>query len=116
MAVLVGALVGLVGVVAVLALGIIPFADAPLVGLLILGAIWFASFVVTGGFMLGRASRAPRSPDAMFVRTTLHVVADPSTPQTGFDWRNRNTALSFYQANGPAAVSEPSLVEEPAPA
>jgi hypothetical protein len=113
MAVLVGALVGLVGVVAVLALGIIPFADSPLVGLLILGAIWFAAFVVTGGLMLGRASRAPRSPDADYVRTTLRVVADTSAPQTSFEWRNHHTALSFYQANGSSAVAEPSVVNEP---
>jgi hypothetical protein len=114
MAVLVGALVGLVGVVAVLALGIIPFAESPLVGLLILGGIWFAAFVVTGGFMLARASRAPRSPDAMFVRTTLRVVPDPAEPQTRFEWRNRRTAQAFYEANAGAAVAPPTPVSETA--
>jgi hypothetical protein len=113
MAVLVGALVGLIGVVAVLALGIIPFAQNPLVGLLLLGAIWFGAFVVAGGFMLARASRTPRPPDAEYVRTTLRVVPDPGAPQTGFEWRNRHTALTFYQANATTAVAEPSVVHEP---
>jgi hypothetical protein len=114
MAVLVGALVGLIGVVAVLALGIIPFAESPIVGLLLLGGIWFAAFVVAGGFMLARASRAPRSPDAMFVRTTLRVVSDTAGPQTRFDWRNRHTAQAFYEANVSAAVSPPAPVSETA--
>jgi hypothetical protein len=114
MAVLVGALVGLVGVVAVLAFGIIPFAQNPVVGLLLLGAIWFAAFVLAGGVMLARASRAPRPPDAEYVRSTLRVVPDTAAPQTAFEWRNRHTAQAFYEANGAVAVAAPAQVTETA--
>jgi hypothetical protein len=116
MALLTGALVGLVLVVVVLATGIVPFATSLALGLVMLGAIWFIGFGLTAGILLSRAGRQAASPDANYVRTTLRVGADPSAPQTSFEWRNRNTALSFYKANGPAAVAEPSLVEEPAPA
>jgi hypothetical protein len=50
----------------------------------------------------------------VFVRTTLRVVGDPAAPQTSFEWRNRHTAISFFKANGEAAVAEPSVVNEPA--
>jgi hypothetical protein len=112
MAVLVGALAGLVLVVFALATGIIPFASNLVLGLAILGGIWFAGFVIAGGFMLRRAGRQPRSPDAEYVRTTLRVVPDAEAPQTGFEWRNRETAKAFFEANGPAAVGGPLAVDE----
>lgn len=113
MALLTGALVGLVLVVAVLATGIVPFASSLALGLLILGFIWFIGFGLTAGILLARASRLPPSADAIYVRTTLRVVGDPAAPQTSFEWRNRGTALSFYQANGTAAAAKPSVVNEP---
>ncbi len=113
MALLTGALVGLVLVVAILATGIVPFASSLALGLLILGVIWFIGFGLTAGILLARARRLPPSADAIYVRTTLRVVGDPAAPQTSFEWRNRATALSFYQANGTAAAAEPSVVNEP---
>ncbi len=113
MALLTGALVGLVLVVVVLATGIVPFATSLALGLVMLGAIWFIGFGLTAGILLSRTGRQAPSPDANYVRTTLRVGADPSAPQTSFEWRNRHTALSFYQANGPAAVAEPSVIHEP---
>jgi hypothetical protein len=114
MALLTGALVGLVLVVVVLATGVVPFATSLALGLVMLGAIWFIGFGLTAGILLGRTGRMPPSADAGFVRTTLRVVADAASPQTGFEWRNRETAVSFYEANRPAALAEPSTVEEPA--
>src|SRR3990170_954557 len=114
MALLTGALVGLVLVVVVLATGIVPFAASLALGLLMLGIIWFIGFGLTAGILLSRAGRQAPSLDANYVRTTLRVGADPSAPQTSFEWRNRHTALNFYRANGPAAVAEPSVVHEPA--
>ena len=116
MALLTGALIGLVLVVVVLATGIVPFAASLALGLLMLGIIWFIGFGLTAGILLSRAGRQAPSPDASYVRTTLRVVADLSNPQTSFEWRNGDTALSFYQANGPAAVAEPSVLNEPATA
>jgi hypothetical protein len=116
MAVLIGALVGLIAVVAVLALSIIPFAANPFVGLLILGGIWFITFSLLGGFMLARVGRLPPAPDAAFVRTTLRVAADPAGPLTAFEWRNRQTAVSFHEANAAAASAAPSVVDETASA
>jgi hypothetical protein len=114
MALLTGALVGLVLLVVVLATGIVPFATSPLTGFLMLGTVWFIGFGLTAGILLSRASRRSPSPDADYVRTTLRVVADPAAPQTSFEWRNRHTAISFFKANGGAAVAEPSVVNEPA--
>jgi hypothetical protein len=58
----------------------------------------------------------PRSPDAVFVRTTLRVVADAAAPQTAFEWRNANTARAFFEANGPSAVGEPVAIDDAAAA
>src|SRR3989304_80878 len=71
MALLTGALVGLVLVVVVLAPGIVPFATSLALGLVMLGAIWFIGFGLTAGILLSRAGRPAPSPDAQYVRTTL---------------------------------------------
>jgi hypothetical protein len=114
MALLTGALVGLVLVVIVLATGLVPFAASLGLGLLMLGVIWFIGFGLTAGILLGRTGRMPSTPDAAFVRSTLKVVPDASGPQTGFEWRNPQTAVAFFEANAPAAVAAPSAVDEPA--
>jgi len=112
MAHLTGALVGLVLVVAILAANVIPFASSLPLGLVVLGGTWFLGYGITATLLLGRARRAPSSSDAAYVRTTLRVVADPAAPQTAFEWRNRETAVSFSQANGPASLGEPAAIPE----
>ena len=116
MAILTGALVGLVLVVVVLATGVIPFASSLALGFLILAVIWFIGFGLTAGILLARGGRQAPTPDAEYVRTTLRVVGDPSVPQTGFEWRNRTTAVGFRQANSSSAVGEPIVLNEPTPA
>jgi hypothetical protein len=115
MAHLIGALVGLVLVVVVLAASDLPF-DRP-IGWVLLGATWIVGYAFTAFALLGRARRAPASADALYVRTTLQVVPDDSAAaQTAFEWRNRETAMSFFHTNGSASLGEPEAIPEvPAP-
>lgn len=115
MAHLIGALVGLVLVVLVLAVNVIPFSQGLPLGLAILGAVGLAGYGLTAGILLGRAGRVPPPPDAAFVRTTLRVSAEPGTPTTAFEWRNAQFAASFHHANRAAASGEPVSIADPAP-
>lgn len=112
MAHLTGALVGLVVIVAILAANVIPFEASLPLGLVVLVTTWLVGYGITAALLLGRARRAPPAPDASYVRTTLRVVADPAAPQTAFEWRNREMAVSFSQANGPASIGEPAAIPE----
>jgi hypothetical protein len=115
MAHLTGALVGLILVVVVLAANVIPFATNLALGLAVLVAIGLAGYGLTAAFMLGRAGRMPRPPDAAFVRSTLRVVADPAAPLTAFEWRNADFAASFHKANSATAVAPPASVADSPP-
>jgi len=112
-----GALVGLVLVVLVLAAGVIQFGSSQEVGvgLVMLVVSWFLGYGITAAFMLRRARRVPVSLDASYIRTTLRVVPEPGAPQTAFEWRNRETALSFSRANGTASIGEPVAIPEAPP-
>jgi len=112
MAHLTGALVGLVVIVAILAANVIPFEASLPLGLGVLATTWLVGYGITAALLLGRARRAPPPADAVYVRTTLQVVADPAAPQTAFEWRNRETAVSFFQANGAASIGEPAAIPE----
>ena len=115
MAHLTGALVGLVLIVAVLAVNVIPIASSLPVGLAVLGAAWLLGYGVTAALLLERARRLPPPADATYVRTTLLVVPDPAAPQTAFEFRNRETAVTFSQANGTASLGEPVAIPEAPP-
>jgi hypothetical protein len=118
MAHLIGALVGLVLVVGVLAAGVIRFESTQEleVSLVMLGVAWFLGYGIAAAMMLRRARRVPPSADASYIRTTLRVVPDTAAAQTAFEWRNRETAVSFSQANGTASAGEPVAIPEAPPA
>jgi hypothetical protein len=99
-------------IVAILAANVIPFEASLPLGLVVLVTTWLVGYGITAALLLGRARRAPPASDASYVRTTLRVVADPATPQTAFEWRNREMAVSFSQANGPASIGEPAAIPE----
>lgn len=114
MAHLIGALVGLVLIVAVLALNVIRFSSGLALGLVLLGAIGLVGYGFTAGILVGRAGRIPPPPDAAFVRTTLRVAAEPGAPVTAFEWRSPQFAASFHQANRAVASGEPVSVADEA--
>jgi hypothetical protein len=111
---LTGALVGLVLVVAALAANLLPFGSGLLVGLAATGGAWLAGYLVTAALLVPRARRAPPPEDAAYVLTTLRVSPESPIGQTAFEFRQRETALGFQQANGNAVTAGPTAVPEAA--
>ncbi len=112
---LTGALVGLVLVVAGLATNLLPVAGGLPPMLASLGGAWFAGYAVTALLLVGRSRRAPAPEDAAFVLTTLRVGSDPAVGHTAFEFRQRETAIGFLQANGNAATTGPTPVPDTPP-
>lgn len=109
---LTGALVGLVLVVGALAANLLPFASGLPIGLAALAGVWFAGYLVTAMMLVPRARRAPPPEDAAFVQTTLWVNSDAPLGHTAFDFRQRDTALGFVQANGNAVSDGPTPIPD----
>ncbi len=80
-----------------------------LVGLIVMAGL---GYVVPAVPLLLRASRLPKPPDSDYVRSTLRVPGDTEGTETAFEWRNRDYARRFLQANAKIAVSEVTRVRE----
>lgn len=112
---LTGALMGLVLVVAGLATNLLPVGGGLPLLLGSLGGVWFAGYLVTALVLVGRSRRAPAPEDAVFVQTTLRVAPDRALGHTAFEFRQRETAIGFLQANGNAATSGPTPIPDAPP-
>jgi hypothetical protein len=106
-------LIGMILMVAALALGILDFISSPLLATIVLGVLGLSGYALPAWSLLGRASRIPPSADAAYVRSTLQVSAAANGRPSGFLWRNRGYAERFAAANGVAGVER---VKEPADA
>jgi hypothetical protein len=99
MAHLISALLGAVVMVSALALRLVTFATAPLVDAALLAVLALCGYGIPALLLLGRSGRMPPPEDALFVRSTLLVSAQPGAGETLFDWRNPGTASRFQEAN-----------------
>jgi hypothetical protein len=109
---LIGVLVALVLIVCGLGIGFINLREnlvPALVGLIVMAGL---GYVVPAVPLLLRASRLPKPPDSEYVQSTLRVPGDTEGTETAFEWRNRDYARRFLQANAKIAVSEVTRVRE----
>jgi hypothetical protein len=98
MAHLISILIAAVVMVGVLALQLVPF-ETPLIAAALLGVMGIAGYGLPVLLLLGRAGRFRPPADALFVRSTLLVSAQPGSGETLFDWRNPGFASHFLEAN-----------------
>lgn len=109
---LIGVLVALVLIVCGLSIGFINLREnfgPALVGLIVMGGL---GYVVPAVPLLLRASRLPKPADSNYVRSTLRVPGDTESTETAFEWRNKDYARRFLQANTQVAVSEVTRVRD----
>jgi len=98
MAHLISILIAAVAMVGVLALQLVPF-ETPLIAAALLGVLGIAGYGLPVLLLLGRAGRFRPPADALLVRSTLLVSAQPGAGETLFDWRNPGFASHFLEAN-----------------
>ena len=98
MAHLISILVAAVAMVGVLAVQLVPF-ETPLIAAALLGVLGIAGYGLPVLLLLGRAGRFRPPADALLVRSTLLVSAQPGAGETLFDWRNPGFASQFLEAN-----------------
>jgi hypothetical protein len=98
MAHLISILIAAVVMVGVLALQLVPF-ETPLIAAALLGVMGIAGYGLPVLLLLGRAGRFRPPADALLVRSTLLVSAQPGAGETLFDWRNPGFASHFLEAN-----------------
>jgi len=98
MAHLISILVAAVVMVGVLAVQLVPF-ETPLIAAALLGVLGIAGYGLPVLLLLGRAGRFRPPADALLVRSTLLVSAQPGAGETLFDWRNPGFASQFLEAN-----------------
>ena len=86
-------------VVGALVSGLVSLDDFGLVDALVLATLTIAGYAIPALLLLGRASRQPPHPDAVFVGTTMRFGAAPEAGGVLFGFRNRGYAERFAAAN-----------------
>jgi hypothetical protein len=100
-------IVGLGLVVAAVGLDVIDMSRNAAVGLLLAGIIAGVGYLLTAGFLLPRTQRIPPLPETHLVQSTLKVRApDEPAAESYFDFRNKEYAKIFRDANSKAALSD----------
>lgn len=110
---LISLLMALMMVVGALAFQIVELEPGTLlVDLVVLALLAGMGYVVPAAFLLLRASRMPKPPDARYVESTLRVPSDTQGMETAFEWRNRDYAAHFLAANTEVAAGDVTEVKE----
>jgi hypothetical protein len=100
-------------VVVVLAVsGLLDFRQAFGMSLMVLLSFAIVGFGASAWFLLGRTGRFPAPPDALYVRSTLHIPDDVGPPEVAFDWRNKAYAAWFLSENRDLAIGEINQVSD----
>lgn len=100
-------IIGLVLVIAAIALDVIDMSRNAAVGLLLVAIITGVGYLLPVGFLLQRAERFPAPHETHLVRTTL-TVRPPDEPiaESYFDFRNGEYAQLFRDSNPATVMSE----------
>jgi len=108
---LVSALIALISMVALLALGLVKLNQQPLAGIFFLLSFAALSYTLASLLLHKRASRYPPPEDAAFVLSTL-LIEPAGEGATKFEWRNPQYAQLFQQVNHGNVNGEIDLVED----
>jgi hypothetical protein len=102
---LISALVGMVMIVLAMAVNLVsPSQESVLLVLLPVVVLFGLGYAIAAVFLLGRTRRYPLPADAVYVRTTLLMPSDIQGLESAFEWRNRDYAERFQQANKSRAL------------
>ncbi len=111
---LVSALLAMVLLVAALAWGL-DLREEPLIGLFIIATLATVGYSIPALILLGRIRPYPPPPEANYIRSTLLVLAEADTLETVFEWRNKEYAQRFYNANKEIVLGRVTSVKDRAP-
>ncbi len=109
---LIAALLALALLVAGLAFNVIELQTQPLIGLFLVVLFLAVGYSLPATILLGRTSRYPLPREAAYVRTTLLIAQEIQGPEVPFEWRNRNFAEIFLQANPDRTVGAVTKVKD----
>ena len=108
---LVSALFAMVLLVAALAWGL-DLREEPLIGLLIIATLATVGYSIPALILLGRIQPYPPPPEASYIRSTLLVQAETDTLETAFEWRNKEYAQRFYNANKESVLGRMTSIKD----
>ena len=115
MALLISSFIAVLIVVVLLVSGVLDFQESFGMSLIALLSLSIFGFAASAWFLFGRAGRFPQPPDALYVRSTLHIPEDIGPPEVAFEWRNRAYADWFLSENRDFAIGETIQIPDRGP-
>ena len=108
---LISMLVMMVLLVAALAWGL-DLQEDPISGVIIIGILALVGYFVPSYFLLRRIKPSPPSPNAAYIRSTLLIPDDAQGLETAFEFRNKDYAQQFFEANEFVTLGKPIQVKD----
>jgi hypothetical protein len=99
-------------VVAALALDLVDPRNLQLTDIFILAILFIVGYTAPALFLLGRVGKYPPPASAMYVRSTLLVPQETQGLETAFEWRNREYAERFFEANVAHTLGQLSKIKD----
>ncbi len=99
-------------VVAALALDLVDPRDLQLTDMFILAILFIVGYTAPALFLLGRVGKYPPPASATYVRSTLLVPKETQGLETAFEWRNREYAERFFEANVAHTLGQISKIKD----
>jgi len=115
MSLLISSLVAILVAGVLLGSGVLDFQKAFGMSLIALLSLAIFGFAASAWSLFGRAGRFPPPPDALYVRSTLHIPEDIGPPEVAFEWRNKAYADWFLSENRDSAIGETSRIQDRGP-
>jgi len=104
-------LVAMVLLVAALAWGV-DLQENPLPGVIILTILAIIGYSVPAFILLGRIRPSPPTPNAAYIRSTLLIPDDAQGLESAFEFRNKDYAQQFFEANEFVTLGKPVQVKD----
>lgn len=109
---LISAIIGMVLVVLALVIGLVDARALGVADFMILAILLIVGYAGPVMFLLNRAGNYPPPPDAVYVRTTLLVPSETQGLETAFEWRSKEYAERFFEANQANAIGRLTAVKD----
>ncbi len=104
-------LIMMVVLVAALAWGL-DLQENPISGIIIIVILGSIGYFVPSYFLLRRIKPSPPSPNAAYIRSTLLIPDDAQGLETAFEFRNKEYAEQFFDANDIFTLGKPVQVKD----